>query len=289
MRADDGVAAALLVAGPGLVTGAGESGGAAVGELLPGRRQHVEGFVECDEQGLGIALAHRVHQGRGRRRNPRAVSERAGGETEREITTTGARQGQRFGEQMGEMGHPRDRRVVFPGLGGYDDGAAVEREVGDLPPHLGIGAVVDGDHPHRVAEQLGGACGPSGLGRSCHGVSAHETSRQAVCGDGSGHFGLDAHHVGECDIGCMFGHRLEDAAHRRHRHRDHHQGVGVGCATQRGGEVGGGVEAVGDSSIDDLRGAVVAPCLSARRRGGAQQRTTDQAETEDTDGRGGHG
>ena len=53
------------------------------------------------------------------------------------------------------MRDSRDCSIVLEGFGRHYHRAAVEREVGDLRPHICVDAVVGGNNPYRVDEQIG--------------------------------------------------------------------------------------------------------------------------------------
>ncbi|KDQ04310.1 hypothetical protein EN35_32375 [Rhodococcus qingshengii] len=61
----------------------------------------------------------------------------------------------RFREQVRQMRDSRDCPIVFQRFGRHDDRAAVECKVGDLRPHVCVDALVGGNDPYRVDEQIG--------------------------------------------------------------------------------------------------------------------------------------
>lgn len=180
-----------------------------------------------------------------------------------------------------------DCSIVLERFGRHDHRAAIEREVGDLRPHLRVDAVVGGHYPHRVDEQIGIPDRPTRSRRPGHRMTAHELGAQTSPFDGGLHLALDADDIGDRVVRRVRGDGLQRGVDGRHGHGDHDDGTALVRPAQCGNQVGVGVETVGSGRVGGLAGAVVPPRLTAGSDGRSKERTADQSEAENADWWGG--
>ena len=226
--------------------------------------QQYQCLVQGDQQGVPVALAHGPDESGRAACHAGAVAERAGRQAEgqRSAAGTGDREG--LGQQVRQVRDARDRPVVFGGLGGYDDGTAVQRELRDLCPDGGVDAVVGADHPHGLPEQVGAADAPPGRRRPRHRVPAHVAVGESLTGCRRRDLRLDADDVGDRTVRCVQCDRGERGGDGGHGDRDHDQRRLGRRTLEYRDQICVGVETVRPGGVDGRRGSVVTPRFAAR-------------------------
>ena len=121
------------------------------------------------------------------------------------------------------MADPGDRGIVLANPGGDDLSTNLAGHVHHIHPEskpvaagVGVDRMVERDHPHGAAEQVGAGCGPAGVRGAGHGVATHIPVRHAVFLNQLVHLAFHTHNIGETAGGSMLGNDVEQAGNSGH-------------------------------------------------------------------------